>query len=83
MEAFRWKFPCLSAMIARYDKLVNGKEEVIDVSRFAVGMNGNELRDREFISAIREPGFSVEQGLDCYRIIGELAQRLGARGNPS
>ena len=40
--------------IARYDDLVNGKEEPIDVSRVAVSMNGIELQDREFIAAIRE-----------------------------
>ncbi|HNS04367.1 MAG TPA: Gfo/Idh/MocA family oxidoreductase, partial [Anaerolineae bacterium] len=40
--------------IARYDDLVNGKEEKIDVSQVAVSMNGIELQDREFFAAIRE-----------------------------
>lgn len=62
--------------IARYDDLVTGKEEPIDVGRVAVSMNGIELQDREFVSAIREnrePNSSVGQVLDCYRVIGELA----------
>jgi 2-hydroxy-4-carboxymuconate semialdehyde hemiacetal dehydrogenase len=65
--------------IARYDDLVNGKEEPIDVSKVAVSMNGIELQDREFIAAIREgrePNSSVAQVLDCYRVIGELAADL-------
>jgi 2-hydroxy-4-carboxymuconate semialdehyde hemiacetal dehydrogenase len=65
--------------IARYDDLVNGKEEPIDVSKVDVSMNGIELQDREFIAAIREgrePNSSVAQVLDCYRVIGELAASL-------
>ena len=68
--------------IARYDDLVNGKEEPIDLSQVAVSMNGIELQDREFIDAIREgrePNSSVGQVLDCYRVIGELAQSLEAQ----
>ena len=65
--------------IARYDDLVNGKEEPIDVSAVDVSMNGIELQDREFIAAIREgrePNSSVAGVLDCYRVIGELAKSL-------
>ncbi|WP_298200101.1 Gfo/Idh/MocA family oxidoreductase [Novosphingobium sp.] len=65
--------------IARYDDLVNGKEEPIDVSAVDVSMNGIELQDREFIAAIREgrePNSSVAGVLDCYRVIGELANSL-------
>ncbi len=65
--------------IARYDDLVNGKEEAIDLAGVAVSNNGIELQDREFISAIREgrePNSSVGQVLDCYRVIGELAASL-------
>ena len=61
--------------IARYDDLVNGKEEPIDVSKVAVSMNGIELQDREFISAIREgrePNSSVRQVLPCYRVLDGL-----------
>lgn len=65
--------------IARYDDLVNGKEEPIDLAGVAVSNNGIELQDREFIAAIREgrePNSSVAQVLDCYRVIGELAVSL-------
>ncbi|MBA4091050.1 MAG: oxidoreductase [Sphingobium sp.] len=68
--------------IARYDDLVNGKEEPIDVSQVDVSMNGIELQDREFIAAIRErrePNSSVGKVLDCYRVLGDLEAQL-ARG---
>lgn len=68
--------------IARYDDLVNGKEEPIDLSGTAPSTNGIELQDREFIAAIREgrePNGSVAQVLDCYRVIGELAANLEAQ----
>ena len=65
--------------IARYDDLVNGKEEPIDVSKVDVSMNGIELQDREFIAAIREgrdPNSSVQKVFDCYRVLGELETQL-------
>lgn len=65
--------------IARYDDLVNGKEEAIDVSKVAVSMNGIELQDREFFAAIREgrePNASVHQVLPCYRVLHQLEQQL-------
>jgi 2-hydroxy-4-carboxymuconate semialdehyde hemiacetal dehydrogenase len=65
--------------IARYDDLVNGKEEKIDVSKVAVSMNGIELQDREFFAAIREgrePNASVAQVLPCYRVLQQLEQSL-------
>jgi len=68
--------------IARYDDLVTGKEEPIDLTGVAVSNNGIELQDREFVSAIREgrePNSSVAQVLDCYRVIGELAASLEAQ----
>ena len=40
--------------IARYDDLVNGREEPLDLSGVAVSNNGIDLQDREFIAAIRE-----------------------------
>jgi 2-hydroxy-4-carboxymuconate semialdehyde hemiacetal dehydrogenase len=67
--------------IARYDDLVNGKEELIDVSKVDVSMNGIELQDREFIAAIREgrePNSSVAQVLDCYRVLNDLEGQLEA-----
>jgi len=66
--------------IARYDDLVNGKEEPIDVSKVDVSMNGIELQDREFIAAIREgrePNSSVAQVLPCYKVLHDLEQQLG------
>jgi 2-hydroxy-4-carboxymuconate semialdehyde hemiacetal dehydrogenase len=65
--------------IARYDDLYNGREEPIDVSHVAVSMNGIELQDREFISAIREgrePNSSLRQVIDCYRVLGSLEKQL-------
>lgn len=69
--------------IARYDDLVNGREEPIDLSGVAVSNNGIELQDREFVAAIREgrePNSSVAQVLDCYRVLGELEKQLEAAG---
>ncbi len=65
--------------IARYDDLMNGKDEKIDVSKVDVSMNGIELQDREFIAAIREgrePNASVAQVLPCYRTLHQLEQQL-------
>ncbi|WP_370306705.1 Gfo/Idh/MocA family oxidoreductase [Sphingobium abikonense] len=67
--------------IARYDDLVTGKEEPVDLSGVAVSSNGIELQDREFIAAIREgrePNSSLGKVIDCYRVIGELAASLEA-----
>jgi 2-hydroxy-4-carboxymuconate semialdehyde hemiacetal dehydrogenase len=69
--------------IARYDDLVTGKEEPIDVSQVDVSMNGIELQDREFIAAIREgrePNSSVAQVLPCYKVLHDLEQQLIAQG---
>ena len=65
--------------IARYDDLVNGKEEPIDVSQVDVSMNGIELQDREFIASIREgrePNSSVAKVLPCYKVLHDLEQQL-------
>jgi 2-hydroxy-4-carboxymuconate semialdehyde hemiacetal dehydrogenase len=65
--------------VARYDDLMNGKDEKIDVSKVAVSMNGIELQDREFIAAIgerREPNASVAQVLPCYRTLHALEGQL-------
>ena len=67
--------------IARYDDLVDGKEQPIDVSGVDVSMNGIELQDREFIAAIREgrePNSSVAQVLPCYKVLHDLEQQLQA-----
>ncbi|MBX3608151.1 MAG: Gfo/Idh/MocA family oxidoreductase [Piscinibacter sp.] len=65
--------------IARYDDLVNGKEEKIDVSKVDVSMNGIELQDREFFAAIREgrePNASAAQVLPCYEVLHDLERQL-------
>ena len=65
--------------IARYDDLVDGKEQPIDVSKVDISMNGIELQDREFFSAIkeqREPNASVASVLACYQILADLEQQL-------
>jgi 2-hydroxy-4-carboxymuconate semialdehyde hemiacetal dehydrogenase len=65
--------------IARYDDLVNGKEEPIDVSNVDVSMNGIELQDREFVAAIRDgrqPNASVASVLPCYEVLDQLAKQL-------
>ena len=67
--------------IARYDDLVNGKEEKIDVSKVDVSMNGIELQDREFFAAIKEgrqPNSSLAQVLPCYQVLHQLEQQLNA-----
>jgi 2-hydroxy-4-carboxymuconate semialdehyde hemiacetal dehydrogenase len=67
--------------IARYDDLVNGREEPIDVSHIDVSMNGIELQDREFVAAIREgrePNASVAQVLPCYKVLHDLEEQLAA-----
>ena len=66
--------------IARYDDLVTGRDEPIDVSAVDVSMNGIELQDREFFAAInegREPNSSVAQVLDCYRVLDEVERQFG------
>jgi 2-hydroxy-4-carboxymuconate semialdehyde hemiacetal dehydrogenase len=65
--------------IARYDDLVDGKENPIDVSKVDVSMNGIELQDREFFAAIREgrePNASVAQVLPAYQTLDRLEQSL-------
>jgi len=68
--------------IARYDDLVTGREEPIDVSAVDVSTNGIELQDREFIAAIREgrePNSSVADVLSCYRLLGQLETELASQ----
>ena len=65
--------------IARYDDLVTGREEPIDLSDVAVSTNGIELQDREFVGAIRdgrEPNASVAQVMPCYRVLDSLERQL-------
>jgi len=69
--------------IARYDDLVDGKENPIDLSGVAVSMNGIELQDREFFAAIaekREPNASVAQVLPAMETLDRLEKTLKAQG---
>jgi 2-hydroxy-4-carboxymuconate semialdehyde hemiacetal dehydrogenase len=69
--------------IARYDELVDGKNNPIDVSKVAVSLNGIELQDREFFAAItekREPNAGVAQALSAMRVLGRLEDQLLGRG---
>lgn len=65
--------------LARYDDLVTGNEEPIDVSSVAVSNDGIELQDREFVRAIRdgdEPNSSVNSVIACYEVLGTLQANL-------
>ena len=71
--------------IARYDDLIDGWDEPIDLSpvdvpEFNNTRNGIELQDREFIAAIREgrePNSSVAQVLPCYEVLHDIERLLG------
>ncbi|MEO0412435.1 MAG: Gfo/Idh/MocA family oxidoreductase [Pseudomonadota bacterium] len=68
--------------LARYDDLERGDETPVDLSGTAVSMNGIELQDREFVSAIREgrqPEASVADVLPCYEVLHRLDQQLRAQ----
>ena len=65
--------------IARYDELVDGYEKPVDVSKVDVSIDGIELQDREFISAIeqkREPNASVAQVLPAMQILDRLEKAI-------
>jgi 2-hydroxy-4-carboxymuconate semialdehyde hemiacetal dehydrogenase len=67
--------------IARYDDLVTGKEEPVDLTGVAVSNNGIELQDREFVAAIREgrePNSSVAQVFSCYQVLDQLEKQMEA-----
>jgi 2-hydroxy-4-carboxymuconate semialdehyde hemiacetal dehydrogenase len=65
--------------LARYDDLFDGKDQQIDVSKVDVSMNGIELQDREFFTAIKEsrqPNSSVQSVLACYEVLNQLERQL-------
>ena len=67
--------------IARYDELVDGEQKPIDVSKVDVSMNGIELQDREFFSAIkekREPNASVQQCFTAMQVLDRLEKILNS-----
>lgn len=69
--------------LARYDDLVDGNENQIDLSGVAVSMNGIELQDREFFDAIqqgREPNGSVAQCFSAMNTLDRIEQYLNTAG---
>ncbi len=65
--------------IARYDDLIDGKDQAIDLSGVALSNDGIELQDREFVAAIsegREPSASVAQCLPVMRTLDRLERCL-------
>lgn len=65
--------------LARYDDLYDGYDKQIDVSKIAISLNGIELQDREFVSAIkenREPNASVKQALSSMKVLDILEKQL-------
>ncbi len=65
--------------IASYDDLFDGHNNQIDVSGVDVSLNGIELIDREFVSAIldnREPNSSLQQCLPAMKIMHEIEQKM-------
>ena len=66
--------------LARYDDLFDGNKKRIDVSGVDVSMDGIELQDREFLSAIeesREPNASIAQCLPAMETLDRLEKNLG------
>lgn len=65
--------------IARYDDLLDGKDQKIDVSKVDVSMDGIELQDREFFAAIRErrePNGSIAQTIGAMRVLDRIERAL-------
>ena len=68
--------------IARYDELLDGKNNPIDVSKVDVSMNGIELQDREFFAAIRErrePNASLAQCWPAMQTLDHLEQQMDSQ----
>jgi 2-hydroxy-4-carboxymuconate semialdehyde hemiacetal dehydrogenase len=67
---------------AYYDDLSDGKDQVIDLSKVDVSMNGIELEDREFFAAIKEkrqPKSSVKDCLEAMRTLDRLEKVMNAQ----
>jgi 2-hydroxy-4-carboxymuconate semialdehyde hemiacetal dehydrogenase len=68
--------------VAYYDDLVDGEQKPIDLSKVDVSMNGIELQDREFFTAIqkgREPNASVAQTISAMRVLDRLERMLESK----
>ncbi len=67
---------------AYYDDLSDGKDQVIDLTKVDVSMNGIELEDREFFAAIKEkrqPKSSVKDCLDTMRTLDRLEKVMNSQ----
>jgi 2-hydroxy-4-carboxymuconate semialdehyde hemiacetal dehydrogenase len=65
--------------LARYDELVTGNDEPVDLSGVGVPGNGIEGQDREFVAAIRDgraPESGVTSVLPSYRVLADLDAQL-------
>ncbi|MDT7627822.1 MAG: 2-hydroxy-4-carboxymuconate semialdehyde hemiacetal dehydrogenase [Pseudonocardiales bacterium] len=65
--------------LARYDDLVTGNDEPVDLSGVGVPGNGIEGQDREFVAAIRDgraPESNVTSVLPSYRVLADLDAQL-------
>jgi 2-hydroxy-4-carboxymuconate semialdehyde hemiacetal dehydrogenase len=65
--------------VVRYDELMDGHDNAVDLSEFDDSSNGVELQDREFLAAIsggREPSTSVAQVMPAYLTLERLRESL-------
>ena len=65
--------------LARYDDLYDGNNNKIDLTGVAASMNGIELQDREFLSAIREgrePNADVGQCLPAMQVLDRIEKTI-------
>lgn len=65
--------------IARYDELVRGDGQTVDVSDVDVSTNGIELQNRDFVNCIAtgaRPVSSLENVLPCYEWLRDLEAQL-------
>ena len=65
--------------IAKYDELITGNDDQIDVSGIDISNNGIELQDRDFLYCIRdgcEPRASIKNVLPCYRLLKNLEDQI-------
>lgn len=65
--------------IARYDELVRGDGQTVDVSDVDVSTNGIELQNRDFVNCIAtgaRPESSLENVLPCYEWLRDLEAQL-------
>lgn len=65
--------------IARYDELVDGNGQRVDLSGVDVSLNGIELQDRDFFECIasgREPRASVARVFSAYETLDRLEKTL-------